>query len=46
VQDEDLESIGSPDTYPSFGPVFVDMAWNESIRWTRRSMTGGNSRSP
>lgn len=29
VQDEDLESIDSPDSYPSFGPVFVGMAWNE-----------------
>lgn len=40
MQDEDLESIGNPDPFPSFGPVFVDMAWNESIRWARQFYDG------
>jgi len=36
VKDEDMESIGQSEPYRSFGPVFGEMAWEESLRWARR----------
>lgn len=36
VKDHDLESVGLSEPYRSFGPVFGETAWEESIRWARR----------